>query len=124
MPKAPAKIPAPRLDDSKEAWISYAKAMKAEVAKFHERAVHNQYLNKKAGARNRRRMKEEKAKYKKLFAKSKQLKEAFLEAEEGRLILKSKLEYYDPDSPVDRILSSNEAYLKAEQELNRVWTDR
>lgn len=122
MPKAPAKIPAPRLDDSKEAWISYAKAMKAEVRLFHERAVHNQYLNKKADARNRRRIKEEKAKYKELFAKSKRLREAFLEAEEGRLILKSTLEYYDPDSPVDRILSSNEAYLKAEQELNRVWT--
>jgi len=124
MPKAPAKIPAPRLDDSKEAWISYAKAMKAEVAKFHERAVHNQYLNKKADARNRRRMKEEKAKYKKLFAKSKRLKEAFLEAEEGRLICKSKLEYYDPDSPVGKVLSSAEAYSMAEKELNRVWTDR
>jgi len=124
MPKAPAKIPPPRLDDSKEAWISYAKAMKSEVSRFHERAVHNQYLNKKADARNRRRMKEEKAKYKELFAKSKRLKEAFLEAEEGRLILKSTLEYYDPDSPVDRILSSDEAHLKAEKELNRVWTDR
>ena len=124
MPKAPVKIPAPRLDDSKEAWISYAKALKAEIAKFHERAVHNQYLNKKADARNRRRMKEEKAKYKELFAKSKRLKNAFLEAEEGRLILKSKLEYYDPDSSADRILSINEAYLKAEKELNRVWTNR